>query len=88
MKIAILGYSGSGKSTLAKHLGKLYNIPILYLDTVQFTDNWSLHNRNEAKEIVNEFMNNKSWVIDGNYSEFFQKERLETADMIIYMNFN
>lgn len=88
MKIAVLGYSGSGKSTLAKQLADFYQIPVLFLDTVQFLPGWQERNREEALTIVRDFMKNDSWVIDGNYSEFLQKERLEQADQILILNFS
>lgn len=87
MKIAILGYSGSGKSTLAKQLADYYEVPVLFLDTVQFLPNWVERDKAEGRSIVWDFMQNSSWVIDGNYNAFFQKERLEQADKIIFMNF-
>jgi adenylate kinase family enzyme len=87
MKIAILGYSGSGKSTLARRLADCYNIPVLYLDTVHFLPGWVERDADEGRLIVSEFMRNDSWVIDGNYDDFFQKERLEQADIIIFLNF-
>ena len=40
MKIVVNGYSGSGKSTLARRLGKLYQIPVLHLDTVHWLPGW------------------------------------------------
>ncbi len=88
MKIAILGYSGSGKSTLARKLSEFHHVPILYLDTVQFLPGWAERDREEARGIVRDFMQiNDSWVIDGNYSGFLQAERLEQADVILYLNF-
>lgn len=87
MKIAIIGYSGSGKSTLAKKLSEKYNCPLLYLDTVNFESGWKERNREEAKKIVAEFMKNDSWVIDGNYYDFYEDKRLKEADKIIFMNF-
>ena len=87
MKISILGYSGSGKSTLARHLAKYYKIPVLFLDTVNFLPNWGERDRDEGRLIVWNFIQNDSWVIDGNYGDFFQRERLEQADKIIFMNF-
>ncbi|WP_195938284.1 DNA topology modulation protein [Romboutsia sp. 1001713B170131_170501_G6] len=87
MKIAIIGYSGSGKSTLARKLSKYYKAPVLFLDTVNFLPNWIERDRDEGRLIVYDFMKNDSWVIDGNYSDFFQKERLEQADKIIFLNF-
>ncbi|MCT4613127.1 MAG: DNA topology modulation protein [Clostridia bacterium] len=88
MKIAILGYSGSGKSTLCKHLSTYYKVPHLYLDTVKFLPNWIVRSDEERIKILDEFLENDSWVIDGNYSRFRQKERLDEADKIIFLNFN
>ncbi len=88
MKIAVLGYSGSGKSTLARQLALIYDIPVLYLDKVHYLPGWVERGGDEARGIVREFMlNNDSWVIDGNYTSFYQRERLGQADTIIYMRF-
>ncbi|MCQ9209451.1 DNA topology modulation protein [Granulicatella seriolae] len=87
MKIALLGFSASGKSTLAKWLAQTYQLPLLHLDTIQFTANWQDRPLEEGQAMVKEFMSQDSWVIDGNYRKFFQAERLEEADMIIFMNF-
>lgn len=87
MKICIIGYSGSGKSTLASKLGQHYNIPILHLDKVNFKEGWALREREEAKSIVSKFMENKSWIIDGNYKAFFRERRLKEADKIIFLDF-
>ena len=87
MKIAIIGYSGSGKSTLAKKLSEIYNCPLLYLDTIQFEANWKIRDIDEGRLMVEKFLKNDSWVIDGNYKKFFQEKRLEEADKIIFMNF-
>ena len=88
MKIAIMGFSGSGKSTLAKQLSELYGIPLLSLDCVNFRENWAERDRDECKKMVNTFMQNESWVIDGNYREMLQAERLEQADKIIILQYN
>ncbi|AQP53023.1 DNA topology modulation protein FlaR [Vagococcus penaei] len=89
MKLAILGFSGSGKSTLAKQLGSFYQIPVLHLDTIQFQPNWVIREKEEGQQLVKEFMTiYDSWVIDGNYTGFYQQERLDMADEIIYLNFS
>lgn len=88
MKIAIMGFSGSGKSTLAKQLSEFYYIPLMYLDCVSFEKDWQLRDREECRKIVSQFMKNDSWVIDGNYAEMYQKERLEQADKIIILQYN
>lgn len=89
MKIMIVGYSGSGKSTLAKKLADFYDVPLLYLDKVQFISNWKERDEQEALKIIEEFLNtNDSWVIDGNYSRRYFDLRASQADKIIFMNFN
>lgn len=87
MKIAIIGYSGSGKSTLSKRIGAKYHLPVLYLDTVNFESGWKERDRIKAKSIVEKFMENDSWVIDGNYKEFYHEDRMKEADKIIFMDF-
>ena len=82
MKIAIIGYSGSGKSTLAKRLSEKYNYHLLYLDTVNFEANWKERDKEEAKRMVEEFMKNDSWIIDGNYFDFYQDRRMKEAENI------
>ncbi len=87
MKIAVLGYSGAGKSTLAAQLSKQYGIPVLHLDTVQFLPGWKERPRKQAQRMVSDFMEQPDWVIDGNYSQFYQSERLEQADTILLLCF-
>lgn len=89
MKIAILGYSGAGKSTLARQLGGLYHLPVLHLDTVQFLPGWKERPADESRRLVRRFMEeNDCWVIDGNYSSFYQLQRLQQAGMIIILNYS
>lgn len=89
MKVAVIGYSGSGKSTLAGKLGEIYDCPVLYLDKIQFEENWVERDENIAKSMVFKFLEeNHEWVIDGNYTKFYRERRLEEADLIIFMNFS
>ena len=86
MKIAVLGYSGAGKSTLARALGERYGVPVLHFDTVQFTPNWQVRDRDEAHRMVHAFMENPEWVMDGTYSKFEYERRLNEADIIVFLN--
>lgn len=87
MKIAVIGYSGAGKSTLARALGERYRIPVLHFDTVQFTPNWEIRDRDEAHQMVHAFMENPEWIMDGTYSRFEYERRLNEADTIIILSF-
>lgn len=88
MKIEIYGYSGSGKSTLAHDLGAKLGLPVLHMDTVHFLPGWQVREMDEKRRMIEEFMKNSDWVIDGNYTNLFYRERMEQADRIIFMNFN
>ena len=88
MKIAVIGYSGAGKSTLARALGEIYCCPVLHLDTVQFMSGWAERDREEARAIVAAFMKQEDWVIDGNYTGFYQDRRLNEADRIFFLDFS
>lgn len=87
MKIAVMGYSGSGKSTLTKQLAERYQLPYLYLDTVWFRENWQERGLEEARAQTAAFLRKKDWVIDGNYGKLYREERLEQADLVVYLAF-
>lgn len=88
MKIQIIGYSGSGKTTLAEVLGKIYNIDnILHLDSLKFRDNWEENSDSYIDDKLNEFLENDSWIIDGNYFNRAPK-RFSECDLLIFLNYN
>lgn len=87
MKIAVMGYSGAGKSTLARVLGERYDVPVFHFDQVYWAPNWTERDRGKAHELVNIFMKNSAWVIDGNYTKFEYERRLAEADEIIILDF-
>ena len=89
MKIAILGGSGTGKTTLCRMLGEKLLIPSLHLDSVYWKKNWQNINKQEFDSYMKNYLTkNKSWVIDGNYSNNAHfTYRLELADIIIFLDF-
>lgn len=86
MKIAVMGYSGAGKSTLARTLGERYGIPVLHFDQVHWAPGWQERDRDEARGMVHEFMEQPEWVIDGNYTKFQHDRRMSEADKIIFLD--
>lgn len=89
MKIAILGASGTGKTTLCRMLGSKLNIPALHLDTVYWIKDWEHINKEDFDRYMKQFLSkNRSWVIDGNYTNNAHlKYRLDAADIIIFLDF-
>ena len=87
MKIAIFGHSGSGKSTLGAFLGELYGAPVLHLDVIAFEEGWKRREMAESRALAQQFMEQDSWIIEGNYRGMAWETRVEEADQLIYMNF-
>ena len=85
MKIAIMGYVGSGKSVLARNLSKKLGIPKLELDDIEFDLNWKAVDREKILPDIQKLMEQDSWIIDGNYDDLLQSQRLEMADKIIFV---
>jgi adenylate kinase family enzyme len=88
-KIVILGSSGTGKTTLGRLLGEKLKIKTLHLDSVYWKKDWQNISKDEFDVYMKDFLvKNKSWVIDGNYSnnEHF-KYRLDSSDTIIFLDF-
>ena len=85
MKIAIMGYVGSGKSFLARKLAKKYDIPKLELDDIAFDLYWKPVARDKILPEIQAFMEQDSWIIDGNYGDLLQEQRLDMADRIIFV---
>ena len=85
MKIAIMGYVGSGKSVLARNLSKQLGIPKLELDDIAFDLNWKAVERDVILPEIQTFMAQDAWVIDGNYDDLLQEQRLAMADKIIFV---
>lgn len=87
MKIQICGFSASGKSTFSKELGKYYNAPVLHLDTIHFGPNWEIIPDEVMEQKTKIFLQNDSWIIDGNYTKV-APNRFEECDLLFYFDFN
>jgi adenylate kinase family enzyme len=89
MKIVVLGSSGTGKTTICRMISKKLKIKELHLDSVYWKKDWNNISKEEYNTYMKDFLvKNKSWVIDGNYSnnDHF-RYRLDSADIIIFLDF-
>lgn len=84
MKIIIIGNMGSGKSTLAKKVRDVTKIPLLQLDSLWHSTDYSP----KAKEwFINQqrlFMKQNGWIIEGNYGGSL-KQRISNANLIVWL---
>lgn len=86
-RISIVGGSGSGKSTLCNILSKELNLPAIHLDGINFNPNWLEINKSERDKIISSKALEDKWIIDGNYTKTL-KQRLERADLIIWLDYS
>ncbi len=88
-KVVILGASGTGKTTICRILGEKLNVKILHLDSVYWKKDWDNINKSDFNKYMKRFLlENKTWVIDGNYSNNLHFDyRLEACDTIVYLDF-
>lgn len=85
MRIAIMGYVGSGKTVLSRKLSTRLDIPKLELDEIAFDLYWKPVDRTQILPEIQRFMAEEHWIIDGNYDDLLQQQRLEMADRIIFV---
>jgi adenylate kinase family enzyme len=85
-KFLIIGCGGSGKSTLSRQLGNILNLEVIHLDSLYWHPGWVETPQPEWQQIVQESIEQKSWIMDGNYSGTLDI-RLLAADTIIFLDF-
>lgn len=84
-KTMVIGVgSGVGKSTFARELGKITGIEVTHLDRLYWKPNWVEAPREEFLAGQKQVIQNKKWIIEGNYSGTFEI-REQYADTIIYL---
>lgn len=86
-KIMIIGCCGSGKTTLAKKLSNKLNLPLIYLDKLNWRDNWQNISKEEFDDLLWAEVIKPTWIIDGNYERTIPL-RLKYCDTVIYMDYS
>lgn len=86
-KISIVGGSGTGKTTLSNKLSKLYNIPVIHIDGINYLPNWEQVDKNKRDGIILSYVEQDKWIIDGTYNNTL-KQRFERADLIIWLDYS
>lgn len=87
MKISVIGYSVSGKSTFSEKISKHFNVPLLHIDKVYFSENMKINDKDETIKKIQDFMKQKKWLIDGTYRKIVT-ERYDKATKIFIFDFN
>ncbi|MEM1218561.1 MAG: DNA topology modulation protein [Bacteroidota bacterium] len=84
-RIMIIGCGGSGKSTLAKHIHEIVGLPLIHLDQHYWHPGWVETPKEDWARIVQDFAEQKAWVMDGNYGGTMDI-RLRRATTVIFLD--
>jgi len=85
-RILIVGISGTGKTRLAKQLSIILNLPVIYLDTIFWKENWQEENPKVVEAKIKEVIGRHQWIIEG-YVEPLGKLRVERADLVLCLDY-
>ena len=87
-KISIIGVSGIGKTTLARKISSKTEIPIIYIDSYIWEEDWKLVDREKAQsDLRSALSQHKKWIIEG-YLNYIPEEILLRPDIVLYLKFN
>lgn len=86
-RILIVGNCGSGKSVYAEQLGRVLSLPVIHLDRLLWTSEQKERSREEFERELFQVLQQKHWIIDGNYQRTFP-QRLQYADTVIFLDYS
>ena len=85
-RIMIIGCGGAGKSTLSRKIHDILGVQLIHLDQYYWNPNWVETEKEQWASIVENLVNKKNWVMDGNYGGTMDI-RIARADTIIFLNY-
>lgn len=86
-RILIVGISGMGKSQLARQLASKLDIPLVYLDSIFWKNNWIEEDEVVVEDRIKAAISKDRWIIEG-YIEPLGSQRAERADTVIYLDYS
>lgn len=85
-RIALVGNIASGKTHLARRISVQNQIPVTFVDTVQFDENLQINNLEQTRHILDQIQQQSQWIIDGHGPLDMFENRFRLADLIIFLD--
>lgn len=85
-KVAVFGKPGSGKSTLSQKLADVSNIPLHFLDSIEYDQNGNKVPKQVFTRQHEQLLANPAWIIDGLGTISSFEQRLKEADTLVYID--
>lgn len=67
--VVVVGTTGTGKTVLAQQLSRLFGVPCVEMDALNWEPNWTTAPTDVFRQRVEEATKGDGWVVDGNYSK-------------------
>ncbi|HEY2847055.1 MAG TPA: hypothetical protein VGI80_04505, partial [Pyrinomonadaceae bacterium] len=84
-RVVVIGSGGSGKSTFSRRLGEVTGLSVVHLDKLYWQPGWVKTPRGEWIEIIRREIDEREWIIDGNYGNT-RAMRMAAADTIVMLD--
>lgn len=85
-RIMIFGCCGCGKTTFSKKIQEITHLPLIHLDSINWTDNWQALPPSKFDTLLAKEVQKPRWIIEGLYNRTVET-RIHHCDTIIYMDF-
>lgn len=83
-RVVVIGRAGSGKTTTALALGKLFHIPVVYLDQLYWTSDWQPVSNDRYEALHAAAIAADRWILDGGYmTRPSFTYRVRRADLVV-----
>ena len=86
-RISVVGNSGSGKTTVARAISDRLRLPHLEVDGIYHQPGWSARPEAEMRSLITEFVDQESWVVDGNFTSLVVADLVwPGADTLVWLD--
>ena len=85
-RVLVIGCPGSGKSTFARALHQRTELPLFYLDMMNWNPDRTTVERSVFRARLSAVLEQPKWIIDGNYASTMEW-RMQHCDTVFFLDY-